>query len=36
MVEQFNLGASLGKNFTIGSDVCGIGKVVDDEDVNQV
>ncbi len=36
MVEQLNLGASLGKNCAIGSNVCGIGKVIDDKDVDGV
>ncbi len=36
MVEQFDLGASLGKDGAVGNDVCGIGEVIDDEDVDGV
>lgn len=36
MVKQFDLGASLGKDGAIGNNVCGVGEVIDGEDVDGV
>lgn len=36
MVKQLNLRASLGKNLAIRSDVCRVGKVVDEKNVDGV